>query len=109
MSGAMMASAPMAPSTWNQSFSRRAIDSQRREIVDCAGIDGAGGADHEERRQSGDAVLRDRHIERVDIDVMELVGRNDMQRLDAEARKVHRLRDAAVRGSRRIGDEPLVG
>src|SRR5450756_2220537 len=65
--------------------------------------------DHEERRQTRVAVLRNRRLERVDIDLMEVVGGNDMQRRAAEAGQVHGLRNTAVRGRRRIGDEAFAG
>ncbi len=49
--------------------------SQRGEIVDGAGVDRARGTDHEERRQARDAILHDRQIERVDVDLIDpLVG-----------------------------------
>ncbi len=92
MSGARMASAPMAPSTWNQSFSSLRDGGQRRQIVDGAGIDRAGRADDEERRQPRAAVLRDRRVERGEIDSMQCsLRRNDMQRRGAEAGQIHRL------------------
>ena len=47
--GRQHASAPNAPSTWNQSSSRGAERGERGEIVDRADIDGAGGADDQER------------------------------------------------------------
>ena len=71
---------------------------ERRQIVDGAGIDRARRADDEEGRKPCVAVLRDRCFERVDIDLMTLVRRNDMQRRSAEAGQVHGLRNAAVRG-----------
>ena len=75
MSGARMASAPMAPSTWNQSFFATGDVGQRRQIVDGADIDRARRADHEEGREPCVAVLRDRGFKRGDIDLMQCVGR----------------------------------
>ena len=48
--------APNAPSTWNQIFSARSDGGDGGEVIDGAGIHGAGGADDEEGLQAGFAT-----------------------------------------------------
>ncbi len=78
---------------------------QRGEVVDRADVHGSGGSGDEERGQAGRAILRDRGLERGQVDLEALVHRHQPQRGLAEAGQVHRLRDAVVRARRRVGDE----
>ena len=82
---------------------------ERRQVVDGAGIDRAGSADHQEGCQTCVAVPRDGRVERRKIYLMKIVGGNDMQCRIAEAGQIHGLRNAAVRGRRGIGDETFAG
>jgi hypothetical protein len=59
--GDSAASAPNAPSTWNQ-ISRARRCGQAVERVDCPGVHGTGGTDDEERLQAGRAIGADRGV-----------------------------------------------
>jgi hypothetical protein len=49
------------------------------------------GSNHQKRRQARVAILQDRRVKRVDIDLMQIVDGNDMQRRAAEAGQIHGL------------------
>ena len=64
---------------------------EARQIINGAAIDRTRGSNHPKRRQARIAILQDRRLERVDIDLMQAVGGNDMQRRAAEAGQIHGL------------------
>ena len=78
---------------------------KRRQVIDGAGIDAARRADQQEGGQAGAAVLGDGDVEGIEVDPMAVVCGNDMQRRGAQPGQIHGLRNAAMRGRRRVGNE----
>ena len=68
-----MPSAPNAPSTWNQRLLLAAQRADRREIVDRADVDGAGGRDHQKRLQARRAIARNPGAQGRDVDAVRLI------------------------------------
>ncbi len=77
------------------------------KIVDGADVHRPRGADHQEGRGSLGAIGGNRRREGADVDAVMVVGRDDPQGLDAQARKVHCLPDAAMSRGRCVGGEAL--
>ena len=96
-----------APSMWNHSLSSRADARQRRQIVDRAGIDRAGGTDDQEGRQPGFAVLGDGLASSAATSMRWNWYRSGTSRSASLPRpaKSIALRHAAMRRRRRVGTQ----
>ena len=97
--GDSIAMAPNAPSTWNHSSSRAQRSASAGEVVDRAGVDAAGGADDQERRDSRRRGPRRCRAARAATSMRPRVIARESSRSAsrAEAGHVQRARDAAMR------------
>ncbi len=103
--GDRAASAPNAPSTWNQNVFLPRHVGQGVEIVDGARVHGASRADDHEGRESGRAVGGDGVNEVLDAHGAAFVGRNQAEMPRPEAGQLHRLPHAIMHLARGVGDE----
>ena len=80
-----------------------------RQRIDRAGVDGAGGSDHQPRSNAIAAVLLERLLERVERHAVGIVGRNHPFRRPAPAGDLQRFVDAIMGEAGQIDRAAAVG